>query len=280
MKTDILFYRLFQELPSIFFELIGNSPEEANNYRFSSVEIKQTSFRIDGIFLPRQTNDRPIYFVEVQFQKDDEIYSRLFTEIYLYLRQNKPQNDWSAVVLYPNRTVDTGDVKHYREFFVSQRVRRIYLNELGETATLPIGIATVKLVVEEADTAITQARELIERTKQEINSQLQQQLLQLIETILVYKFPNMSREEIEAMFSLSELKQTRFYQEAFQEGKEEGIEQGIEQGERSGKLKAVLPMLTAGLTVEQIADALELSVEEVRQAVQQQSSDSGISSKK
>ncbi|BAY07319.1 hypothetical protein NIES2098_04340 [Calothrix sp. NIES-2098] len=150
--------------------------------------------------------------------------------------------------------------------------QRIYLNELGETATLPIGIATVKLVVEEADTAITQARELIERTKQEINSQLQQQLLQLIETILVYKFPNMSREEIEAMFSLSELKQTRFYQEAFQEGKE--------QGERSGKLKAVLPMLTAGLTVEQIAEALELSVEEVRQAVQQQSSDSGRSSEK
>ncbi|BAY21776.1 hypothetical protein NIES2100_15330 [Calothrix sp. NIES-2100] len=269
MKTDSLFYRLFQELPSIFFELIGNPGEEANDYRFSSVEIKQTSFRIDGVFLPIQTNDRPIYFVEVQFQQDDEIYSRLFAEICLYLRHNKPQNDWNAVVLYPNRIVDTGDIKHYREFFFSHRVRRIYLNELGETATLPIGIATLKLVVEESDTAIIQARELIERTKQEINSQLQQQLLQLIETILVYKFPNMSREEIEAMFGLSELKQTRFYQEAFQEGRE--------QGERSGKLKAVLPMLSAGLTVEQIAAALELSVEEVRHAVQQQSSNSDSS---
>jgi predicted transposase/invertase (TIGR01784 family) len=72
------------------------------------------------------------------------------------------------------------------------------------------------------------------------------------------------------MFGLSELKQTRFYQEAFQEG--------IEQGERSGKLKAVLPMLSAGLTVEQIAEALELSVEEVSQAIQQQSSDSASSS--
>lgn len=266
MKTDIIFYRLFQEIPSIFFELISNNPEEANNYLFSSVEIKQTSFRIDGVFLPVETIDKPIYFVEVQFQQDDEIYSRLMAEICLYLRQNKPQNDWNAVVLYPNRNVDTGDIKHYREFFDSQRVRRIYLDELGDNATLPIGIATVKLVIEDKDIAINQARKLIARTRQETNSQLQQQLLQLIETILVYKFPNMSREEIEAMFSLSELKQTRFYQEAFQEGKEEG--------ERTGKLKAVIPMLSAGLTVEQIAQALEFTVEEVSQIVQQQASDS------
>lgn len=80
MKTDSIFYRLFQELPSIFFELIGNPPETAEDYNFSSVEIKQTAFRIDGVFIPTQTEDNPIYFVEVQFQTDTEIYSRLFTE--------------------------------------------------------------------------------------------------------------------------------------------------------------------------------------------------------
>ena len=82
------------------------------------------------------------------------------------------------------------------------------------------------------------------------------------------------------MFGLSELKQTRFYQEAFQEGVEQGKVQGIEQGRvqgieqgrvqgiEQGKLKAVPAMLAAGLTVEQIAQALDLSVEEVRQAAQ------------
>lgn len=68
------------------------------------------------------------------------------------------------------------------------------------------------------------------------------------------------------MFSLSELKQTRFYQEAFQEG----VEQGVEQGKVQGKLKAVPAMLAAGLTVEQVAQALDLSVEEVRQVAQSQ----------
>ncbi len=260
MKTDSIFYRLFQDFPNIFFELIGNPPEEANIYQFSSIEVKQTAFRIDGVFLPIQTTKSPIYFVEVQFQADGEIYSRLFAEICLYLRQNKPQNDWNAVVLYPTQSVDTGDIKHYREFFTSQRVRRIYLDELGESTSLPVGIATVKLIIATEDTAIAQGRELINRTKQEINSQLQQQqLLQLIEAILVYKLPQLNRKEIEAMFGLSEFKQTRVYQEA------------LEEGERLGKLKAVPPMLSAGLSVEQIAEALDLRVEEVQQAAQQQS---------
>jgi predicted transposase YdaD len=36
--------------------------------------------------------------------------------------------------------------------------------------------------------------------------------------IVVYKFPELSREEIERMFGLSELKRTKVYQEALQEG--------------------------------------------------------------
>jgi len=59
------------------------------------------------------------------------------------------------------------------------------------------------------------------------------------------------------MLGLGELKQTRFYQEVFQEG--------IEEGERRGKLKAVPPMLALGLSLEDIAQALGLDVELVRQ---------------
>lgn len=175
------------------------------------------------------------------------------------------------MVLYPNRNVDTGDIKHYREFFTSGRVRRIYLDELGEGASLPIGIATAKLVIATDDIAIAQARVLIDRTKSEISSPpKQQQLLQFIETILAYKFPAMSREEMKEMFGLSELKQTRFYQEAFQEGVEQGKVQGIEEGKVQGKLKAVPAMLAAGLTVEQVAQSLDLSVEEVSKVTQNQ----------
>jgi predicted transposase YdaD len=43
-------------------------------------------------------------------------------------------------------------------------------------------------------------------------------------TVGVYKFPQLSREEIESMFGLSELKQTKVYQEALQEGRQEGLD--------------------------------------------------------
>jgi predicted transposase/invertase (TIGR01784 family) len=79
--------------------------------------------------------------------------------------------------------------------------------------------------------------------------------LQIIETILIYKFPRMNREEIEAMFGLSELKQTRFYQEA------------KEEGELKAKLEAVPGLIGLGLTIEQIAQVLKLSVEEIRQNI-------------
>ncbi len=73
------------------------------------------------------------------------------------------------------------------------------------------------------------------------------------------------------MLNLSELKQTRFYQEVKQEGLEEGLEQGLEQGkqegERQAKLEAIRRMLAFGMNVETIAQLLDLSVEFVRQTI-------------
>jgi predicted transposase/invertase (TIGR01784 family) len=260
VKTDSIFYRLFNDFPNIFFELIDEPPKEADGYKFSSVEVKQTAFRIDGVFVPIENNESPIYFAEVQFQTDEEIYSRLFSEVHLYLRLKKPTNDWKGVLIFPNRSLDTFNTKHYQESIDCKRVTRIYLNELREALPLPIGIATVMLIIENEDAVIEQARELIERTKQENNFKQQQQLLQLIETILVYKFPMMGREEIEAMFGLSELKQTKVYQEAFEEG--------VEKEKQRQTLKTVPLLLRLGLTPEQVAQELDLNLEEVERIAQ------------
>ena len=67
----------------------------------------------------------------------------------------------------------------------------------------------------------------------------------------------MDIKEIQEMFELSDLKQTRVYQQAFAEG------------ELRGKLLAIPSMLAAGLTVEQIAQALDLTVDEVRKISQE-----------
>ncbi len=61
---------------------------------------------------------------------------------------------------------------------------------------------------------------------------------QNIETIIVYKLPEKSREEIAAMFSLGDLKQTRFYQDAFADGEQLGERRGRQIGEQRGEQKS------------------------------------------
>jgi predicted transposase/invertase (TIGR01784 family) len=101
VKTDILFAEIFKEFPSIFFEFIGKPETNVNNYLFTSPEIKQRAFRLDGVFSPSpELDNEPLYFVEIQFYKDGEFYDRLFNSIFLYFSQYKPSSsDWYAALV-------------------------------------------------------------------------------------------------------------------------------------------------------------------------------------
>ncbi|MEN9221863.1 MAG: Rpn family recombination-promoting nuclease/putative transposase [Thermostichus sp. BF3_bins_97] len=224
METDSLFYRFFQLYPGLLFELLGLPIQSAERYRFSSVEVKQLAFRIDGLFLPRQEGD-PLFFVEVQFQRDERLYARLFAEIFLYLSRHKLSGDWRALVIYPHAGVEGGGIGHYRELLSSGRVTRIYLDQLqGEG----FGVAALRFIVAPEAEARGQVRSLLQKSQEQFtDTELLSQLLDFLETLVVYKFPQMSREEIGEMFGTQDLKQTRFYQEVIQEGIQQGLTQGI-----------------------------------------------------
>ncbi len=91
-----------------------------------------------------------------------------------------------------------------------------------------------------------------------VEAEVSRKLVELIETIIVYKFPQKSQAEIQAMLGLGDLKQTKVYQE--------GLEDGERKGRVEGKLEAVPRLLKLGLTLEQVAEALEVDVAEVRKA--------------
>ncbi|MEQ9367613.1 MAG: Rpn family recombination-promoting nuclease/putative transposase [Coleofasciculus chthonoplastes F3-SA18-01] len=261
MKTDTIFYSLFKEFPSIFFELINQSTEQAATYQFTSREIKQLSFRVDGLFLPKnKASNQPFYLIEVQFQPDEDLYYRLFAELFIFLRQYKPPHPWRVVVIYPTRRIEREQPLQFRELF--SRVQRIYLDELGDVASDSLGVKIVKLVMETEQTAPEMARQLIDQAQVEITDETRKRdLIDLIETIIVYKLPQKSRQEIEAMLGLSELKQTKVYQEA----KQEGLTEGRQEGEFKAKLTAIPRMLQFGLSLEQIAQLQDLPVDVVQQ---------------
>ena len=77
MRRDSIFYKLFQQSPSLLFELLTNPPTNANAYRFDSVAVKEPKFEIDGVFIPPENKPGVVYFCEVQFQKAETPYSRV-----------------------------------------------------------------------------------------------------------------------------------------------------------------------------------------------------------
>ena len=115
MKTDTIFYQLFQAFPGLLFEILGEPSDLAQEYEFSSREIKELARTFDGIFLP--ASDRPdlrVYFVEVQFQKKTDFYWRFFMEIFVYLGQYKPTQDFRAIAIFASRSLDPGVPKPCR----------------------------------------------------------------------------------------------------------------------------------------------------------------------
>jgi len=132
----------------------------------------------------------------------------------------------------------------------------VYLEELEHPTT--VGVGLIRLVVAKPQAAPQQAQALIALARRQYLEVLPLKgILELIETVMVYKFPTLSREEIEAMLKLDGLKETRVYQEALQEGKLAGREEG--------KLEAVPALLARGFSVEEIAQILGLSVAQVAQ---------------
>ena len=125
--------------------------------------------------------------------------------------------DWQAVVIYPNPSVEAAEPA-LQEFLDTRRVQVIYLNQLGAIAELPPGLGILRLLIEPTETVPTAARGLIERVQQSARPVADiSKLVELIETIVVYTFPRLAREEIAEMLGLSELKETRVYQEGREE---------------------------------------------------------------
>ena len=115
-------------------------------------------------------------------------------------------------------------------------VKRIYLNELEVDETTPLGVQIIHLIVTQKKQFLEKSSRLIQQVKQQFTEEVSRlELLNLLETIILTKFPKMSRQELETMFGVDDLRKTRFAQEL--------IEEGQQIGEQKGKQLKVLKLL-------------------------------------
>ena len=75
------------------------------------------------------------------------------------------------------------------------------------------------------------------------------------------------------MFSLSDLRETKVYQEALEEGREEGREEGKEEGKEEKSRQIALKMLSASFPIAEIAQFTDLSPDAIEQLQRQNAHD-------
>lgn len=243
MITDPLFYRLFETGPETFFVLLGMSVESARamatRYQYQAVEFKETSHRTDGVFLPKEAG-LPLYFLEVQFYPLPSVFADLCVKVYTYLKQHDPGQPFCGVVLFADRSLEPATLAPYQPLLDASLIRRFYLDEMPEFADAPLGMSILSLIGRAENEAPAVASELIARTKSEIgDAALRHDLIELIETVIIYKLPRLRREEIQAMLHVHDIRETRVYQEGVEEGRQEGEGKGKEEGIGIGIEKAI-----------------------------------------
>jgi predicted transposase/invertase (TIGR01784 family) len=232
MKTDKLFYRLFLSQPSLIAELIPEIPIGCE-FAYSAPGVKEQGFALDGLLTPiSDDGSLPLVFLEAQMQRDIQFYGRYFAEIFLYCYQYEVKRPWYGLLILPNRNQELGSDIPY-QLLLGGQVKRLYLEDLLPVTDLSPNLALLKLlVVDESETSIL-AQSIINSSETEDEFWRR---LDLVEAILVNKFPQLSAEEILKMLDLktADLTQTRFYQEVFQVGQKEGRQEGWQEGRQEG----------------------------------------------
>ncbi|MFN5892871.1 MAG: DUF2887 domain-containing protein [Dolichospermum sp.] len=241
MKTDKLFYRIFLNQPGLLAELLPGIPPDCQ-FDYSAPVIKEQEFRHDGILTPVENDPNlPLVFLEAQMQPDTDFYGRYFAEIYLYLKQYKIIRPWRGLLILKSRRHDLGSEIPY-QYQLDNQVQRLYLQDLLHQNPLSPNLALLQLIILPKTKTVQAAQNLLESSKGQAEFR---QKLDLVEAILVNKFPNLSLEEILKMLDLktADITQTRFYRDVFQLGRQEGEQKGRLEGEQEGEAKLIIRQL-------------------------------------
>jgi predicted transposase/invertase (TIGR01784 family) len=134
---------------------------------------------------------------------------------------------------------------------------RIYLNEPPPAPPDQFELGILELIAAQPETALKKAQAMVPRLRASKQpKQFQRMLLQFIETVIVHQFPSWSRREIEKMLQVTDVSQTRVFQEALEQGREEGTEKAIE--------TVALRLLKMGRPVAEIVQATDLTPAQLR----------------
>jgi predicted transposase/invertase (TIGR01784 family) len=170
------------------------------------------------------------------------------------LGQYRPEREWLCVALWLRQSIAVPIPRHYQALAEAGLLRLIYLEELDSNS---LGTSVLSLVTVSEATVPERLQKVVTQFRTLTDERLQEQLIELVEKMLIYRFPDFSKEVLQAMFTDTDIKQTRFYREVFQEGRQEGRQEERQQ--------LIARLQQRGFSVNEVAEMLALSREEVTQ---------------
>ncbi|MFN3562398.1 MAG: DUF2887 domain-containing protein [Chloroherpetonaceae bacterium] len=206
MKTDKLIYSIFQESPETALALLGYDEELARRYAFQSIEVKEKSYRIDGVLLP-DSPELPVIILEVQFQTDEFIYERILSETLIFRAQNRQFPNTQMVVIFASRSLDKG-AGMLVPLVDSNVIRPIYLDEVLNEETRNLGQMLLQLMVKKsslaADLEVAKAFKRI-LDEPEVSYARRRFFLNLLINLFLDKHEPLTYEELAAMIEMEEI---------------------------------------------------------------------------
>jgi predicted transposase/invertase (TIGR01784 family) len=251
MKRDTLYYQIFKEFPELLFLLTGAPPQNAAGYRFSSVEVKEPTFRIDGVFEPLVLDGTgTMYLAEVQMQPDPRLYERTFAELFaLFYRSRELYNDWKCVMFYLSRSTEQKVTHPYRALLESDQVQVIYLDELGNIRDLPLIMSLAVLPTVPPKKAPAEARDILARAKEQPEQYAV--IVELVTRVMSYMFLDQSPQEIDQMLDI-QFEETRVYKDTYAKGNRDMVVKLLER--RYGQLEIELLRKVTALSPDQLEE--------------------------
>jgi predicted transposase/invertase (TIGR01784 family) len=249
LRRDTLYYLIFKEFPELLFQLIGNPPQNAAEYRFNSVAVKEPTFTIDGVFEPLVLDGTgTMYLAEVQMQLDQGLYERTFAELFaLFYRSRELYNDWRCVMIYLSRSTEQKVTHPYRALLESEQVQIIYLDELGNIRDLPLIMSLAVLPTVPPKKAPAEARDILARAKEQ--PQQYEVIVDLVTRVISYMFLDQSPQEIDQMLDIK-FEETRVYKDTYAKGKLDLVLSQLE--ENCGQLQMELVREVTALPIDQL----------------------------
>ena len=141
MKTDSLFYRLFQEQPELVFELaeLAGAGRGGLHPACRRGETDQLPARWAVTATPGLTRICQGSLSRRSFNWITTSTVVGLTQIFLFLYRQQWQGPWRAVVIFPNRKVDPQPPLAYQPLLDSPWVKRVYLEDLKDRTDLTPG---------------------------------------------------------------------------------------------------------------------------------------------